>query len=225
MFIGHIAAAALAQRACKRKCLGEAILAAQGPDVLWSVLVLAGVEQMSVEPGASAVYPLRLDYMPWSHGMSANLLWAGATFLVCSRIRRDVRYGAALAAALLSHWVLDALSHPPDMPIFFATDTPRVGLGLWGSLPATLAVELSLFGVALWSYQRTTRPRRARGSWLLGSLVGILLLMYAASIFVVDLTPQTPPIVVVGPGISMLLFAAWGKAIDRSRVLRLEDPD
>ena len=43
------------------------------------------------------------------------------------------------AALVLSHWVLDFASHRPDMPLW--PGGPKVGLGLWYSLPATLVVE------------------------------------------------------------------------------------
>ena len=69
-----------------------------------------------------------------------------------------------LALLVLSHWLLDALVHRPDLPL-----TPfgeaRVGLGLWNSMTATLLVEMPIFFVFGWLYARATRPRDAAGRW------------------------------------------------------------
>jgi hypothetical protein len=53
-----------------------------------------------------------------------------------------------IGALVLSHWVLDFISHPmgmgkelpPDLPLLFGNST-RVGLGLYNSLPAALGTE------------------------------------------------------------------------------------
>ena len=48
-----------------------------------------------------------------------------------------------------SHWLLDLVVHRPDLP-FYPGPSPKVGLGLWHSLPGTLVVELGLLAVGLW---------------------------------------------------------------------------
>ena len=41
---------------------------------------------------------------------------------------------------MLSHWVLDFVTHAPDMPLW-PGPSPRLGLGLWNSIPGTSIVE------------------------------------------------------------------------------------
>lgn len=217
MFIGHIAAGVLAKQLSPRESLATTILAAQWADVLWPVLVLTGVERMAIEPHITDVYPLRLDYMPWSHGLVMSVVWSGAAFLLFRRLGRTNREASVIAGAVFSHWVLDVASHIPDMPLGFDETTTRVGLGLWRSLPATLAVELSLFGFAFWRYAHTTSATRRSGDWLLAALVIFLLGLYLVSLFVMPLQPDTPDLVVVGPGIMMWGIALWSRAIDRAR--------
>ena len=60
--------------------------------------------------------------------------------------RRYPRGAMVLAALVISHWVLDVISHRPDMPIR-PGGGPRIGLGLWYSLPATMVVEGVMFAV------------------------------------------------------------------------------
>jgi hypothetical protein len=56
----------------------------------------------------------------------------------------------------LSHWLLDAASHRPDLPVW-PSGGPLVGLGLWNSLPWTLAVEVGLFAAGLRVYAHRRR--------------------------------------------------------------------
>ena len=53
----------------------------------------------------------------------------------------------------------------------------RLGLGLWNSVPGTLAVELAIFGAGLTLY--TARHRAARSHRILGlwGLVGFMLVV------------------------------------------------
>jgi len=54
------------------------------------------------------------------------------------RITRYVRGAMVFAFGVLSHWFLDFVTHRPDMPL--CPGGLKLGLGLWSSLPATVAV-------------------------------------------------------------------------------------
>jgi len=84
-----------------------------------------------------------------SHSLLAVLGWAAGFALVYQLLRRYPRGAVVAGLCVVSHWVLDAISHRPDLPLYPGGDA-RVGLGLWYSMPATLIVELTLFGAALW---------------------------------------------------------------------------
>ena len=78
-------------------------------------------------------------------------------------ISADDRGAVILAALVVSHWVLDWLTHLPDMPLW--PDGPKYGLAMWKSLPLTLVVELTMFavGVAIMRARRGLRTGRERG--------------------------------------------------------------
>jgi DNA-binding NarL/FixJ family response regulator len=61
-----------------------------------------------------------------------------------------------IGLAVVSHCVLDAISHRPDLPLVPGVGV-YVGLGLWNSSPATLIVEGIMFiaGVLLYASQNT----------------------------------------------------------------------
>jgi hypothetical protein len=89
-----------------------------------------------------------------------------------------------------------------------------VGLGLWESVPATLAVELGLLAAGLVLYVRGARPRDATGRWALAGLVAFLVAVYLANVF----GPPPPSVnaVAVG-GLAQWLLVLWGAWIDRHR--------
>jgi hypothetical protein len=92
---------------------------------------------------------------------------------------------------------------------------PKMGLGLWNSIPATIAVELPMFVAGLWIYSRVTHPRDGVGRWAFGSLIVTLLAIYVANIF----SPPPPSvtalwIVAITGGV---LFTLWSWWADRHR--------
>jgi membrane-bound metal-dependent hydrolase YbcI (DUF457 family) len=183
------------------------------------VLLLAGVEQVRVSPGATAVMPIVLEHYPYSHSLLAVAVWAALFAGAYRAVRRDARGALWLAGAVLSHWVLDWISHAPDLPLYPGGQT-RLGLGLWNSLGGTLLVEGGLFVVGVWLYARASQPRNRTGSYALWALVALLVVLYAGSLF--GPPPPSEQAIAYGNlgGVLMVVWAYW---IDRNRASR--DPD
>ncbi len=179
MFIGHYALAFAAKRAAPRTNLGALLLAASWLDVVWPVLLLTGLETVRIQPGATAYTPLRFVSYPWSHSLLFTSLWGLLLGGLAFAIRRDRRGAAWIAGLVVSHWVLDWLTHAPDLPL--VPGGAAYGLGLWNSVPATVAVESALFlaGVAL--YLQATRARSWTGHLALWSLVLTFAFLYAGN--------------------------------------------
>jgi hypothetical protein len=129
-------------------------------DLLGIVLILLGIEHWTFKPDGTGVNAVDLDSIAWSHGLLPDVLWAGLLAGSYFLWRRDaegrVRGTWILFAAVLSHWILDFVSHKPDMPMAPGLNG-RYGLGVWTSLPATLLVEGLPWLIALWIYVRATR--------------------------------------------------------------------
>jgi hypothetical protein len=217
MFIGHFAVGFGAKRAVPAVSLGSLFLACQLADLLWPCFVLLGIERVEVDPGNTAATPLKFVSYPYSHSLVALLGW-GLAFAVLYRIVRRGTWaaGLTLAAAVLSHWVLDVASHRPDMPVTLH-GPERLGLGLWNSVPATLAVELVLLAIGVALYRRATVPRDRTGSIALWSLIGFLLVVNLASLF----GPPPPSATAVAwAAQAVWLLVALGYWIDRHRQLR-----
>jgi membrane-bound metal-dependent hydrolase YbcI (DUF457 family) len=211
MFLGHFAVGLAASRKEPGLRLGTALLASQLPDAVWPVLLLAGVERVSIVPGDTAFTPLRFDHYPWSHSLVAVSAWAvifGAALFAQSRRRTA---GALAAAAVVSHWVLDAASHRPDVPV--GLHGPMVGLGLWNSVAATLVVEGALFAAAVAYYARGRARGPGAAFW---SLIALLVVLYLANAF----GPPPPSVTAVAVSVIVLIpiLWLWGNRADASEV-------
>lgn len=168
---------------------------------------------MRIAPGTTAVTPLAFDHYPISHSLLAVAAWAlafGAVHLVW---RRNLRAAALLAGLVLSHWLLDALVHIPDLPLVPGGDA-RVGFGLWQSRIASLAVEVPLFALGVWLYTRGTRPLDRAGRWGLVGLVTLLAVIHAGNVF----GPPPPSVTAIAwVGQAQWLLVLWAWWVDRHR--------
>jgi hypothetical protein len=217
MFIGHFAVGLAAKPLARKASLGTLFLAAQFVDLLWPSLLLLGIERVRIEPGNTAMTPLDFAYYPFSHSLLAVLGWGAALALAYFAIRRERRDALLLGLLVVSHWLLDVLVHRPDLPLH-PGDSPKLGLGLWQSVPGTLLVELALFAVGVWIYLRSTEARDATGRWALYGLVAFLLLMYAGNV----VGPPPPGVrAIAWVGHAQWLLVAWGYWIDAHRRARL----
>lgn len=213
LFIGHFGLGFAARRAAPRISLGTAFFAAQFLDLLWPTLLLLGLESVRIAPGATTVTPFVFERYPISHSLLAVLLWAlafGAVHLVW---RRNLRTAALLAALVLSHWLLDALVHIPDLPLVPGGDA-RAGLGLWQSHIATLLVEVPLFAAGVWLYTRGTRPLDRAGRYGLVGLVALLAVIYAGNLFG---PPPDSVAAIAWVGHAQWLLVLWAWWVDRHR--------
>lgn len=217
MFVGHFAVAFAAKRAAPQVSLGTLFFAAQLADLAWPTFVLLGLERVEIRHGITAVNPLDFQHYPYSHSLVALIAWGAALGIAWLLVRRgSLRTAALLAAVVLTHWVLDAVSHRPDMPIGLHGDA-RVGLGLWHSVGATAAVELTGLAAGVLMYFRATREADATGRWALLAMLGFLVIVYATSL----LGPPPPSAAAVAwsaQGIWLLVL--WAYWIDRHRRAR-----
>ena len=158
--------------------------------------------------------PLDFVSYPYSHSLLALLLWSvvfGALYMVLSRV--GIKVAMVIAALVLSHWVLDVLTHRPDLPITLSEGT-KIGAGLWNYPVIAIPLELLLFGTGVFLYQRHTRALNRVGSIGLWALVLFLLTVYVANVF----GPPPPSATAVAwSAQAMWLIIAWGFWIDRNR--------
>lgn len=215
MFVGHLAVALGAKTVVPKIPLGVTVAAALGLDLLWPVLLLLGVETVRVHPNDTAFTNLAFDSYPWSHSLLMVLVWSALAALAGRRFIGSWRVGAVTGALVLSHWVLDVVTHRPDLPLW--PTGPMVGLGLWNSVAATFALEGALFGAAVFLYLRRTAATDAVGRWGFASLLLVSTLIWVTQPWApVPLNPRA-----VGWGALILwLLPPWSHWVERHRVQR-----
>jgi hypothetical protein len=216
MFVGHTAVALAAKSRIPSVSLGWYVAAAYALDLLWPFFLLAGVERVSIVPGATAFTPLVFDSYPWSHSLFMSCVWGLAVVAVARW--RGLGSSAAwlLGALVVSHWILDFASHAPDMPLW-PGHSPLLGLGLWNSIPATLIVEGALFALGIALYARKTRARDRIGSIGFWLFVILTTVMWASGPW--SAPPPSPRALALFAPLAWLLVL-WAGWADRHRAPR-----
>lgn len=213
MFIGHIGVALAAKRAAPEVSLGTLILATSWIDLVWPILLLFGIEHVSIVPGITAFTPLEFTDYPFTHSLVMVIVWGillgGAYYLV----RPSVKDGVVIGSVVVSHWILDWLTHRPDLPLY--PDGPKLGLGLWNSIPLAIAVESLIFVAGVLIYYRITTPKDRIGLWSFWSLIAALVFFY-----IMNIVGPPPPDekTLAWFALAAWLFPVWGYWIDRHRI-------
>lgn len=220
MFLGHFAVALAAKRAAPHASVGTLVFGAQFLDLIWPPLTLLGLERFHVQRGVTKLNPLAFDSYPISHSLLLVAVWSvliGGLYFWSKRNRAGA---LVLGLAVFSHWVLDWITHAPDLPL--APGSPaRAGLGLWDHPAAAIALESALFLAGVASYATLTRARDAVGRWGFVAFVALLGLIYAGNV-----TGPPPPDarVVSWMALAIWLFVPWAAWFDRHRELRGPGP-
>ncbi|HKA87514.1 MAG TPA: hypothetical protein VKE22_07600 [Haliangiales bacterium] len=217
MFIGHFAVGLAGKRAAPRTDLGLLILAPVFLDFVWPIFLVTGIESVRIDPGNTAFTPLDLHDYPWSHSLGMAIVWSVLFGLVYHAATRYRRGAVVLGLGVFSHWVLDFVTHRPDMPLYPGSAT-FVGLGLWNSVAGTMVVEIAMFAAGAAIYATATRAKDRVGTFAFWALVGVLGVLYVASAF----GPPPPSVAAIEiAGFVGYLFVPWGWWIDRHRAPRI----
>src|SRR5438046_8316893 len=148
MFVGHYSVAFAVRTEQNKIPLWVLFVAVQFLDYIWATLVLLGIEKLRVIKGFTAGSMLDSYYHPYSHSLIAAVLWSSMAAIgyksLCSLLRYPCRKLAALivGVAVFSHWILDLIAHPRDLPIY--DNTWKVGFGLWNYRAPEFALEIAL---------------------------------------------------------------------------------
>jgi hypothetical protein len=212
MFLGHFGVAFAAKKALPNTSLGTLVFAAQFADLLWPILLLAGVEHVRIVPGLLPASPFDFRWYPISHSLVTELGWGGLVALICFAMHRNIRGALLLGCLVPTHWVLDLIAHRPDLPIY--PGSSKFGLGMWNSVPLTLAVEYVLFAVGIALYLSATCVKDTTGKWAFWSLVIFLGAIYPASLF----GPPPPSVQALAwSALAIWLTVPWAAWADRHR--------
>jgi len=215
MFVGHLAVALSAKKLDGRLPLSVATAASFGIDLLWPLLLLAGIETVRVDPGNTAFTPLSFESYPWSHSLVMTLAWGAMAGALATFLLKSKRSGLMVMALVASHWFLDLVTHRPDLPLW--PGGVKLGFGLWNSIPATMLLEGGMLVGALAIYNQATLPKDRVGNWALWALILLTGGIWASQPWAAP-PPEASAVAVVG--LSMWILPFWAGWIERHRSLK-----
>jgi hypothetical protein len=210
MFVGHYGVSFAARSLDRHVPLWVWFVAVQWLDVIWSVLVLSGVEKLRIVPGFTEANDLDLYYMPYTHGLPGSIalsLALGATVALFTRGNRAMTM-VLVAAASFSHWILDLIVHVSDLPLYGNSD--KVGFGLWRHVFLSFPLELIVLAIGAWLYARSTTLQDAQARWPVWGFVVLLAIVQGLANF--GPPPGSTTAMAIGALASyavLALLAAW----------------
>ena len=223
MFIGHYGIGFALKKVEPGLSLGLLIFGAIMLDILFGVFLLAGVEHAKIVPGATVVSPFEFYDYPLSHSALGAVILATAASLAYWRWptgdrKKRKRPAFVLAAAIFSHFILDVISHTPDMTLF-GNNSPGLGLSLWNSLAGTMIVEMGLLLIGIVLYMSATHSVSSSGKYGLALLVLMLIVFFIANIF----GPPPPDMISVAVTmtagqLALVALAFW---VDKNRISKV----
>lgn len=178
MIAGHIGAAAGAKRWAPTVPLWALMVATFLIDIIFGILWLFGVEDMTALEGTDGGYGNLAFEVDWSHSFF-GVLFLCLLVLIFTGRKWGAKGGFVLSCVVFSHWFLDMIVHRMDMPIMpgNAGTTPRIGLGMWDFPVATMIFELLLVlgGAYIW-YSSPDMNQKAKRAAIITGVVGIAVL-------------------------------------------------
>ena len=171
--VDHAATALLIKRRFPSVPLASLLVSVQAMELAWVALNCLGVEQTTTEATVRSVADIHLAYMPYSHSVATGLSGAVLAWLVVEQGLGRPLLGRAVGIAIVSHLVLDLLTHAPDIALWPGSTLPALGLGLYDHAPMWgFALEIA-YGVVCWRVYRGSPSLLAM--IVLGNLANITL--------------------------------------------------
>jgi hypothetical protein len=217
MFVGHYSVAFACRTERNKIPLWVLLVAVQFLDYIWATLVLLGIEKLRVIKGFTAGSMLDSYFHPYSHSLITAILWSVVAAIgyrpVCKWLSYSYSKSAAflIGLAVFSHWILDLIAHPRDLPIY--DNAAKVGFGLWKYRDPEFALEIALLagGIALY-LTRNAMPAIRKGAVI---TFGIALVIVQIGDTYVPRTPLSDKATAMGVWIFYTLFVIVAFAIEK----------
>jgi membrane-bound metal-dependent hydrolase YbcI (DUF457 family) len=155
--IDHAATALLVKHRFPSAPMVPLLLSVQAMELAWVILNYLGVERTNTESTVRSVADIHLAYMPYSHSVGIALIAALAAWLIIEKGFRRPVLGRAVGLGIVSHLILDLLTHGHDIVLWPGLPAPKLGLGFYDAAPlAAFFVELA-YGILCWRVYQGSR--------------------------------------------------------------------
>src|SRR6266566_6099404 len=217
MFVGHYSVAFAVKSEQNKIPLWILFVAVQFLDYIWATLVLLGIEKLRVIKGFTAGSMLDSYYHPYSHSLIAAVLWSSVVAIgykpLCNRLGYSYRKSAALVVgvAVFSHWILDLVAHPRDLPIY--DNRWKVGFGMWNYRDPEFALEIAVLAGGIILYLARNAMAAIRRKAVI--VFGIALVVVQIGDTYVPRTPLTDKATAIGVWIFYTLFVVVAFLVEK----------
>jgi hypothetical protein len=147
MFVGHFAIAFLLWRLFPQIPLPVFLIAVSFPDLLWSILVPAGIEKVKIDPDSPLQKFVVFEKFPYSHSLVLGSVLSLPVGLLIAALLNNPLVVPVFVAGSASHWLLDTVVHLKDLPVLGFDGDRKVGAGLWRRGPLAFVVEYVFYAI------------------------------------------------------------------------------
>jgi hypothetical protein len=163
--INHAATALIIKREFINVPIVWLLISVQFMEIVWVILNFLGVERTTTEKEVRYVGDVHLSFMPFSHSILTMIGVALLAWLVLRRGWGVSGAGIAIGIGVVSHLILDLITHSNDMVIAPLVKSPKFGLGLYAKYPVVAFILEIGYGIVCWWIYK--------GSWALLSVIVI----------------------------------------------------
>ena len=169
--INHAATALIIKKEFIHVPIVWLLISVQFMEILWVLLNFLGVERTTTEREVRYVGDIHLSFMPFSHSILTMIGVALLAWLVLGKGLGLPGAGMAVGIGVMSHLILDLITHSKDMVIAPLMKSPKFGLGLYAKHPIVAFILEIGYGIVCWWIYR--------GGW---ALLGIIVIFNLANI-------------------------------------------
>jgi hypothetical protein len=155
--VDHAATALLIKRKFPSVPMVPLLISVQAMELAWVVLNYLGVERTTTAPTVNSIADIHLAYMPYSHSVVTATGAALLAWLVIEKGFGHAALGRAVGIGVLSHLILDLLTHAPDIALAPGMASPKFGLGLYDNAPFVGFMVEIIYGLICWRLYRGSR--------------------------------------------------------------------
>jgi hypothetical protein len=152
--VDHTATALLVKRRFPAAPMIPLVVSVQAMELAWVTLNVLGIERTTTERTVRSVADIHLAYMPFSHSVGTALGAALLAWLIIELGFGRPALGRAVGLGVISHLILDLVTHAPDIVLWPGLNSPKLGLGLYNGAPLIAFVVEVVYGLLCWRLYR-----------------------------------------------------------------------
>jgi membrane-bound metal-dependent hydrolase YbcI (DUF457 family) len=156
--INHAATALIIKRAFPEVPMPWILVSVQLVELVWVVLNFLGLERTRTRDTVKYVGDITLEHMPFSHSVATMAGIAILSWFVIDRGLSSPLLALAFSLGVLSHLVLDLITHAKDIQLAPLVPEPRLGLGLYANFPMQAFFLEIGYGIFCWWIYRGGWP-------------------------------------------------------------------